>query len=274
MRPPLQSATVLVTGASSGIGREVARQLAPLARALVLVARREERLVELAEELRARHGSLRISVQRCDLADRPAVDRMLGAAVGEVGEIDVLVNSAGFGDVALLESASWQKLEQMVQVNVVALTYLTRRLIEPMLRRGRGGVLNISSSLGLIFLPGFAAYSGTKHYVTAFSESLRSELRGTGVVVSQVCPGPVATEFLEVAGNPLGRDVPRFLQISAERCARIALRAFARGRALVVPGLLMKLSIGLGRLTPRWLLRGVFALFARMLRKRQPMVGR
>jgi hypothetical protein len=237
-------------------------------RALVLVARRAERLSELADELRRGHASLRISVQRCDLVDRAAVDRMLEAATAEVGELDILVNAAGLGDFALLESTAWEKLEQMLRLNVVALTYLTRRALEPMLRRGRGGVLNVSSGLGLVFLPGFAAYAGTKHYVTAFSESLRSELRGTGVVVSQVCPGPVATEFLEVAGNPLGREIPPLIQMSAERCARIALRAFGRGRALVVPGLLMKLFLGLGRLTPRWFLRGVLALFARVLRKR------
>jgi hypothetical protein len=244
-------------------------------RALVLVARRAERLSELADELRRSHASLRISVQRCDLVDRAAVDRMLEAATAEVGELDILVNAAGLGDFALLESTTWEKLEQMLRLNVVALTYLTRRALEPMLRRGRGGVLNVSSGLGLVFLPGFAAYAGTKHYVTAFSESLRSELRGTGVVVSQVCPGPVATEFHEVAGNPPDiRAIQGLMQISAERCARIALRAFARGRALVVPGLLAKLFIGLGRLAPRRLLRGVLRVFARMLRKRRSIVDR
>ena len=120
-----------------------------------------------------------------------------------------------------------------------------------MLARGRGGILNVSSGLGLTFMPGAAVYSGSKHYVSAFTESLRLELRGTGVVVSQLCPGPVATEFLDVAGNPVGRPVPRLLELSAEQCARVALRGFARGRALIVPGLVARILIGLGRITPR-----------------------
>src|SRR5262249_14449140 len=131
--------------------------------------------------------------------------------------------------------------------------------------RGRGGVLNISSGFGLEFMPGFAAYVGSKHFVTGFSESLRAELRSAGIVVSQACPGPVATEFAEVAGTfPL----PRALQYGAEQCARAIVRGFARGRALILPGLMMKLLFGLRALTPRPVRRLIYGWVADQMRRR------
>ncbi len=245
----------------------MARLLAPRARALVLVARRGDRLAELAGELQARHPALQISVQPCDLASREETGRMVKRAVEAVGTIDVLVNNAGFGDLSFLEQASLEKIERMVRVNVLALTQLTVELLGPMLRRGRGGILNVSSTLGLIFLPAAAAYAGTKHYVTSFTESLRAELRGTGVAVTQVCPGPVSTEFMAVAGNPTPYAVPSLLQLSPERCARAALRGFARGKALVIPGALMPLLMALGRLTPRPILRFVLSWVGKLIRR-------
>jgi uncharacterized protein len=261
MRPPLDG-RVLVTGASSGIGRELARLLAARARSLVLAARRRDRLEELAVELRGKHPALEVAVHACDLGDLDAVEELARAA----GPCDVLINNAGFGDLQLFEQSSWDKLRQMIQVNVVALTRLCALLLPPMLAQRRGGILNVSSGVGLTFLPGAAAYGGTKHFVTAFSESLRLELRGTGVVVSQLCPGPVRTEFFDVAGD-LAR-LPRFLELTAEQCARAALRGFARGRALIIPGLLSKILIGLGRITPRWLLRLTYSVVARAMRRK------
>jgi len=105
-----------------------------------------------------------------------------------------------------------------------------------MLKQGRGGILNVSSGWGVTFIPGIGIYAGAKHFVTAFTECLRLELKGTGVVVSQVCPGPVDTEFEQVAGNPTGRDIPAFLTISSERCARAALRGFEKDQAMITPG--------------------------------------
>jgi len=264
-RPPLEG-TVLVTGASAGLGRELARQLGGRARALILVARRADRLAALAEELRAARPGLEVRTESCDLASADERERLLAALAGT--EVDVLVNNAGLGDLELFERAGWEKLAGLLEVNVLALTHLTHRLLPPMLARGRGGVLNVSSGLGLTFMPAMAVYGGSKHYVTAFSEALRLELRGTGVVVSQLCPGPVATEFLEVAGNPFGKPLPPALELSAERCARVALRGFARGKALIVPGALMRFVIALGRLTPRAILRLVYRGLGRYLRKR------
>lgn len=267
-RPPLDG-TILVTGASSGIGRALARLLAVRAETLVLVARRRERLQALADELRAARPGLKVSVKSCDLADPAAATQLAEEVESELGTVDVLVNNAGLGDFELFEHTQFEKLERMIQVNVLALTRLTHHFLPRMLLRARGGILNVSSGLGLTFLPGFAAYGASKHFVTAFSEALRLELHGTGVVVSQLCPGPVATEFLELSGNPTGREIPSAIQLSAERCAELALRGFARGRALIVPGLLMKLVIGLGRITPRWMRRVFYRWIGGYLRRRR-----
>jgi short-subunit dehydrogenase len=269
MRPPIDDAVILLTGASSGIGREMARLLAPRARALALVARRRERLEQLREELSGAREGLAVSVHACDLADLDAVSTMLGAVRAEHGDPDVLINNAGLGDAGLFDRTDWNKTRQMIRVNVEALTLLTRELVPNMVERGRGGVLNVSSGFGLSFMPGFATYAGTKHYVTAFTEGLRLDLRGTGVVVSQVCPGPVETEFNEIAGVPDAVS-PRLLRLSASRCARVALRGFERNRALVVPGVLMSVLLWANAFTPRWVLRLLYWPVSRALRRRLP----
>ncbi len=267
-RPPIDGATVLLTGASSGIGLELARQLAPRAGGIVLVARRVDRLEALRSELLAARPELKVWVRPCDLVDAAAVDALTGGLADDVGAVDVLINNAGVGDFAFLESADWAKLHRMLELNVRALAQLTYALLPKMIERGRGGVLNVSSGLGLVPMPMLAVYSGTKHFVTGLTEALRAELSGTGVVVSQVCPGPVKTEFLDVAGNPTGHNVPGLVEISARQCARDALRGFGRGRALIVPGRVLPLFLWLGRLTARPILRRVYGLFARFFRAR------
>ncbi|MBI4701369.1 MAG: SDR family oxidoreductase [Deltaproteobacteria bacterium] len=268
MRVRIDGKLAMVTGASSGIGRALARLLAPRVRGLVLVARRRERLDELGAELRRVAPSLRVLVQGCDLADEGATEAMLEQVQAELGAVDILINNAGLGDYALFDRASWDKTERMLKVNVLGLCRLTHRLLGPMVEQGSGGVLMVSSGLGLAFLPGYAAYAGSKHFVTAFTEALRLELCGSGVTVSQICPGPVATEFEELAGSFAGRRLPRLVQMSPERCAAIALRGFERGRALVVPGIGMRLVLWLAALAPRAILRLVLAPVGRWLRRR------
>ena len=265
----LAGSAVLITGASSGLGREFAVQLATQVRAMVLVARRSERLVGLAQELEVVNPRLRVSIQVCDLADADALERMVVAAEAAVGEIDILINNAGMGDLGLFDRAAWPKVERMLRVNVVALTTLTHRLLPAMVRRRRGGVLNVSSGFGLQFMPGVAAYVGTKHFVTGFTESLRCEVADCGVVVSQLCPGPVATEFEAHLGNFTGQKVPGFIEMDATRCVRTALRGFTRGRALIIPGVVIKLALLFGALTPRCVRRWVFGAVARRLRALQ-----
>jgi short-subunit dehydrogenase len=236
-------------------------------RVLILVARREERLQALKEDLLRLHSTLQVEVSPCDLTDPTAIDTMLQDLQERIGSIDILVNNAGLGDVSRFHTTSLEKLDWMLRVNVNALTHLSHRLIQPMVARGRGGVLNISSSFAFTFMPGFGAYAASKMYVTGLTEALRLELRGTGVSITQICPGPVATEFEAVAGNPLGKSVPSWIEMSPERCARISVRAFRRGRALVIPGVLMKVVMGLTRITPRPVLRFVYRLVARTFRK-------
>jgi len=264
MKPPLKDGAILITGASAGIGREMARELAPIAKTIVLVARRESRLQELKAELLEMNPKLRVDVQPCDLSDLRDIDRMLDAVHAEVGIVDILINNAGLGDVGLFELTDWEKQEAMIRVNITALTYLMRKLLQPMLDQGRGGILNVSSGYGLTFSPAMAVYVGSKHYVTSFSESIRIELGGTGVVITQLCPGPVETEFLELAGNPTGMDIPKIVSVSARRCARAGLRGFRRGQAIVVPGVLMWVAIWLGRISPRPILRLFYALVGKV----------
>jgi short-subunit dehydrogenase len=272
MRPPLDGSVVLITGASAGLGAEFARQLALRARALVLAARRADRLEALAAELRAARPGLTVVCHAADLAAPDAMDALCARAESELGAVDVLINNAGFGDFHFFEDASWPRLAQLLDLNVKSLTYLAWKLYPGMLRRGRGGILNVSSSIGLEPVPGFAAYAGSKHYVTGFTEALRLEGRGRGVVVSQVCPGPVDTEFNEVASYQAGLE-PAFVHLDARTCVRAALAGFARGRALIVPGFWMRLVIGLGALSPRWLKRLIMGGLTPSLRARQKASG-
>ena len=193
---------------------------------------------------------------------------MVASVLEAHGRIDVLINNAGMGDIGFFSDSDWSKNQRMIALNITALMQLTHRVLPDMIARGRGGILNISSGYGLTWMPIFSGYVGTKHFVSAFTESLRCELTGTGVVVTQVCPGPVSTEFEAVAGNDTGQEVPAFVQISAERCAREGLAAFSRGRALVIPGRFAWFAISMGRLTPSWVMRLLYAPMGPMLRKR------
>lgn len=264
MRPPISNAVAVVTGASSGIGRAIAHQLAPRVKVLVLVARRKARLDALADELRATRSELTVRVEPCDLSDPDQI----AALIKRLGPVDILVNNAGLGDIGLFERSSYDKLALMIRVNILGLTQLTHGLLPGMLERGKGGILNISSSAGLVFMPGFSTYAGTKNYVTAFSEGLRLELRGTGVTVTQICPGPVATEFEAVAGNPTGMEAPGWLELSAEACAKASLTAFEKGKGLVVPGGWMKVLMGIARISPRWMHRLTMRGVGKYLRKK------
>ncbi|TNE89376.1 MAG: SDR family oxidoreductase [Deltaproteobacteria bacterium] len=265
-RPPLDGA-VLITGASSGIGRALAFEFAPRARAIGLLARREDRLAELRDELLALRPSLEILVLPCDLLDPEATFAALARFEEVLGPVDVLVNNAGFGDLAPLHQADLAKLERMIALNCTALTRLTHHVLPGMLARRSGGILNISSGFGLNTMPGVAAYAGSKHYVSAFTEALIAELAGTGVCACHVCPGPVKTEFIEIAGNPTGLS-PALIEITPETVARQSVRAFSRGRALIVPGWVMWGVISLGRLTPYAVLRKVYGLGSRLVRGR------
>lgn len=268
MRAPFDGACVVVTGASSGIGRELARLFAPRAAHLVLVARRVERLEALARELSDANGALRVSVLPCDLANMDAV-KALGARLRRtVGAVDVLVNNAGAASVGFWEDIDWERAERIFTLNALAPAWLARECLPGMIARGQGGILNVGSGFGLATLPSFGPYIATKHFLAGLTETLRGEVSGTGVVVTHACPGPVDTELIDAIGRPLLVSPPAFLVISAARCAREILHAFERGRAFVVPSRRMRLVTFLVRHTPDWGLRLVQSVVARRLRRR------
>lgn len=261
MKLNYQNQRILVTGASAGLGREIAREAAARgAKSLILVARRQQDLIELSEELVARYPALAVHACPCDVSDTEAIDRLLHTISREAGAIDVLINNAGVGNFGLFEEADWPRLERIIKLNILGLTYLTHKLVNPMIALGRGGILNISSVVGLMPMPGRAVYSASKHYVTAFTEALRHELRGTGVVISQALPGPVPTEFAAIAGSIEDmKRKPSLLAIDAATCASECLDGLAQGRALFVPGRNMSLAAQGMQLIPRSVQRLIFA---------------
>ena len=253
----LDGCNALITGASAGIGSEFARQLADRARSLVLIARRERRLNELRDELSQQYPNIVISVRKTDLADLAQLNELMAWLDRERIDVDLLINNAGLGDSGYFATSDPIRNQQMTLVNILALTTITRRLLPQMIARRRGGVLNVSSSAGFLPIPDFAVYAATKAYVTGFSEALRAEVRGTGVSVCALCPGPVHTEFQEVTKRPDAQPDtgPEFVFIPAEQVVRDALTALEADRPLVIPGFLMKLGMFLVRITPMPILR-------------------
>lgn len=274
--PPLDGGTVLITGASAGIGRELALQLAPRARMLILLARRAGRLEELRASLLVTHPGLQVLTVPVDLSDEDDVDRAVATAGEQAGAVDVLVNNAGVGDQALADRADWTRVRTVLRTNVLAVAQLTTALVPAMVNRGRGGVLNMGSGAGLTVMPAAAAYSASKHFIDGFSEALRADLAGTGVVVTQVCPGPVDSEFDQQAGSAGGMTggPPQFLRISAAQCAREALAGFDRGVPLVLPGRAYRTAMRVLPLVPRELSRRQAARSAARFRTTAGTPGR
>ena len=239
--------TALVTGASSGIGRDLARLLAADGYDVVLVARRADALEALAAEL----GGARVLA--ADLAD-PAAPAKLAA---EVPDVDVLVNNAGVGDYGPFAEADLAKTLGMLQLNVAALTELTRRYLPGMLKRGNGRVLNLASTAAFQPGPLMAVYYATKAYVLSFSEAVAEEVRGQGVTVTALCPGPTASGFQAGAGMEESRLVKGRRLPTSEQVARAGYRAMRRGRVVAVVGVGNRVLAASVRLSPRFVIRRV-----------------
>ena len=245
---------MLVTGASSGIGSELARELAGRAYNVVLVARRAERLTTLAEELRLTHG-IHADVEPCDLIDPDARrDLVARLAAGERRVVGVC-NNAGFGTVAAFHESDLEREQRVVRLNVEAVHYLTGAFLPRMVRDGAGAVLNVASTAAFQPLPGFATYAASKAFVQSFSEAVHEELSGTGVSVTTLSPGFTRTEFGE---NANARDkeaaMPGFLFMDAPGVARLGVDAMVDGRRTAIPGLANRASMLGGRMAPRSLL--------------------
>jgi len=255
--------TAVITGASAGLGEEFAVQLADLGVSrIVLTARRVERLAHLRATLLAANPELHVDVITADLADAADVTELIGALNSLDGlACDILVNNAGFGDLGTFESSDASKIEDMMAVNMTALTRLTHWAVPGMVARRCGWICNVGSTAGLLALPSFAVYAATKAYVNSFSEALRVELRGTGVNVLALCPGPVETEFGEVASRANSKRQfapPAALCVHKKDVVRETLAAMARGKGRLIPGILVRIPMLLAESTPRWLLRFVF----------------
>jgi short-subunit dehydrogenase len=249
--PPSADSIALVTGASSGIGEQFARQLSEKGYRVALVARREERLATLAEEL---GGDDRAVVIAADLGIPEERDR-IAARVDELGsQVDVLVNNAGFGVFKpFIESGQEGELQQ-VRVLVEAVVDLMARYLPPMVQRGRGAVINLSSTAGFQALPYNAGYSAAKSYVLLLSEAVHAEVKDQGVTITAVCPGPVPSEFQDTGdANYFTERLPKFTFVSPERVARDSLAAAEKGRISVIPGgPQVRAALGPNRMLPRW----------------------
>ena len=228
----------LVTGASAGLGAEFARQLAPRCETLVIVARRAERLVELAGELEKYHPGLRVMPLETDLTDPNARLQAVGHLLSKGLVPDLLVNNAGMGDYGEFVTSDWMKVEAMLRLNVEALTHLTHALLPSMIERKSGAILNVSSLASLLPIPDFAVYAATKAYVSSFSEALRIEVRDHGIRVMALCPGPVHTEFGEVAGRQADADfgAREWFFVPQEQVVSEALVGIDRDCPRVYPG--------------------------------------
>jgi len=254
----------LVTGATTGIGRELVRLLARDRHAVVLVARDQERLDGAAAEARSLGAPLAEPLA-ADLA-RPEAPAAIAAELARRGhDVDVLVNNAGFGALGSFAAGGLEEQLGMIAVNVAALVELTHRVLPGMLAGGRGRILNVASTAAFQAGPYLAVYYATKAFVLSFSEALREELRGSGVTVTCLCPGPTRTGFQLRSGmDRLSLIASRRLRLaSADAVAAAGYRGLLAGRRLVVPGLLNKIGVTAVKLAPRALAPRLIARFQR-----------
>lgn len=248
---PKSDSTCLVTGASSGIGMEIARELARRGYNLTLTARRFDRLATFADELERDFG-VRADPIQCDLRIDGEREMLMERLEERGATVDVLVNNAGLGGAGRLLAVPEERALDMIDTNIRALVWLTRRIATQMVDRGEGAILNVASTAGFQPIPTEAVYSASKAFVLHFGEALSSELSGSGVTCTTLCPGPTATEFAEVAGISDGFDsLPRFVVADAAAVAALGVDAMARGKRLCVPGALNKVSAVAGSKSPR-----------------------
>ncbi len=251
---PSDSGAALVTGASAGIGTELARLLARRGHNLVLVARRKDRLDAVAQELSQAHG-IRAETLGCDLAKAAARERLHGRVASLGLEVEILVNNAGFATGGPFHQSDPARELEQVRVLVEAPVALTSAFAPDMVRRGRGAILNVASVAGMQPLPYSAGYSAAKAYVLTFSEALHQELGGLGVTVTALAPGPVTTDFWEAAGwEAAGRSfestVPRPAWVTAEQAARAGIDGLAGGSRVIVPGVPVRTAMLASRYLP------------------------
>jgi hypothetical protein len=266
---PSESTAALVTGASAGIGTAIAQELAARGHTLILVARRKEKLDEVAEKLTAEHG-VRAEVLGSDLGNATSRDRLPGRVEALGLTVEVLVNNAGFATGGPFHESDPERELEQVRVLVEAPVALTAAFLPEMVRRGHGAILNVASTAGMQPLPYSTGYSAAKAYALTFSEALHQEVRGLGLTVTALAPGPVSTEFWDIAGWQVGGQefdsaVPKVAWVTPEHAARDAVKGLESGHRVVVPGLPVRAGMLASRYIPHAL---KLPAIARAMRKR------
>jgi hypothetical protein len=253
---PKENTTALVTGSSSGIGSEIARELARRGHCVTLVARREDRLKALADELAQAH-QVRTEVIAADLTDADSRAELPAAVESRGLTVDILVNNAGFTTMGPVYRADRAQELAMVRTDVEAVVDLCTLFVPGMATRHRGAVLNTASTAAFQPLPGQAGYGASKAFVLSYGRALGAELRGTGVSVTTLCPGPVETGFAESAGisdDEAAESLPKFMWVPAADVAKAAIEGLAAGRPVVIPGAANRAAAALAHLAPKALL--------------------
>ncbi|GAA1910764.1 SDR family NAD(P)-dependent oxidoreductase [Nocardioides marmoribigeumensis] len=248
---PAPDRACLVTGASSGIGAEIARELVRRGHGVILVARSEDRLEAFAEELRADGGVAHVLAG--DLSDRATRAELLDRAEALGVTVDVLVNNAGWSTLGLVHEADPEEEMAMVELDVVAVADLCTRFLPGMVARGRGAILNVASTAAFQPLPGQAAYGGSKAFVLSYTQSLAGELHGTGVTATCLCPGPVETGFGERAGftpHEFDKALPSVMWVPTAEVARVGLDALDKGRLHAIPGIANRVAATVAQVAP------------------------
>ncbi len=240
----------IITGASDGIGRDLAELYAADGHDVLLAARREAPLRELAEALAARHGVAAVVVP-ADLSTRAGCDALLAAAAPRQRDVVALVNNAGVGAVGWFHELPWERQQAQVDVNVTALSYLTHQVLPWLLANRRGHVMQVASVAGFQPGPLMAVYYATKAYVVSLSEALHNECRGTGVTVTAVCPGPTTTGFQQAAGLSPNARPGGAPPMTSRRVAELAYAAARRGERVAFTGFRNRVAAALGRYMPR-----------------------
>lgn len=257
--------TCLVTGASAGIGAEIARELARRGHSVTLAARREERLQDLAAELREAH-SVRAEAISVDLTDAAARSQLVEEVAERGLTVDVLINNAGVGTFGTVSESDPAREVAMLRTNVEAVAHLCSLFLPGMVGRERGAVLNVASTAAFQPMPGQAGYGASKAFVLSYSHAVRAETRGTGVTVTTLCPGPVETEFNRAGGlddAAATNALPQFMWVEAADVARQAIDGLDKSRAVVIPGVPNRLGTVAARHAPA-------ALVARLVARRHP----
>jgi len=257
---PAADCTAVVTGASSGIGAEIARQLARRGHGVTLVARSEAKLKALAEELSA--DGVRAEVIAADLTDRAARAALPGKIEALGLTPDILVNNAGLSTLGPVAKSDPDAEMMMVELDVMAVVDLCSRFLPGMVERGSGALLNVASTAAFQPLPGQAGYGAGKVFVLSYTQSLAGELKGTGVTATTLCPGPVQTGFGERAGisdEDAQKALPAVMWVSATEVARVAVEGLDKGKLVVIPGRANQVAAAFSQVTPRTLLLPILA---------------